>query len=165
MKILEESKRIDSMVLMMQYEVAKRITSTPNTKDYNALSIIIQHQTIAKYLFKVPKTVFNPRPNVDSAVIKLTINKLLKNDGENYKQFYRFLHNSFSQRRKTLVNNITSTYKCIDKNIFIELLKKHHIDERIRAEALELKDFVELYDDFKNICNEEKENGIKEERQ
>ena len=53
----------------------------------------------------------------------------------------------------------------IDKNIFIELLKKHHIDVRIRAEALELKDFVELYDDFKNICNEEKENGIKEERQ
>jgi len=77
MKFLEEVKEIDSMVLMMRLEVAQRITSKPNTKDYNALSVIIQHQTIAKYLFKVPKSVFYPQPNVDSAVVKLDIIKTI----------------------------------------------------------------------------------------
>jgi 16S rRNA (adenine1518-N6/adenine1519-N6)-dimethyltransferase len=163
MKILEQSHKIDSMILMMQYEVARRITSVPNTKDYNALSIIIQHQTNAKYLFKVPKTVFNPSPNVDSAVIKLDIKKSIKEDNNDYKSFYKFVHNCFAQRRKTIVNNITSSYSLIEKSQIINLLNSHDLDERIRAEAIKLDDFIKLYDDFKKILIEEKENGVKED--
>ena len=75
MKFLEEVNHVDSLTLMMQLEVAKRLTSKPNTKDYNALSIIVQHQSVPEYLFKVSKSVFYPKPNVDSAVIKLNIKK------------------------------------------------------------------------------------------
>ncbi len=153
MKILEESNEVDSLILMMQYEVARRITSKPNTKDYNALSIIIQHQAKTAFLFKVPKTVFNPTPKVDSAVIRLDINKEIKNFDKDYRNFYKFVHNAFSQRRKTFVNNIANAYKSVDKNRLLDLLKNHHLDEKIRSEALKLEDFISLYDELKIYIN------------
>lgn len=142
MRFLEEVSGVDSLILMMQLEVARRITSKPNTKDYNALSIIIQHQTDAKYLFKVPKTVFYPRPNVDSAVIRLGI-KDIKNS--EYQGFYRFVHNCFMQRRKTLVNNLNSAYKDVSKELIVDLIQELGIDALARAESLELKDFLSIY--------------------
>lgn len=146
MKFLEEVKNVHSLILMMQLEVAKRITSKPNTKDYNALSVIIQHQADAKYLFKVPKTVFHPKPNVDSAVIKLTINENINN--EDYKDFYKFVHNCFIQRRKTLVNNLSFAYSEYSKDQIKELLKKNNINELARAESLTLDDFKKTYESF-----------------
>lgn len=142
MRFLEEVDGVHSLILMMQLEVAKRITSKPNTKDYNALSIIVQHQTDAKYLFKVPKTVFYPRPNVDSAVIRLDI-KDIKNS--EYQDFYRFVHNCFIQRRKTLVNNLSSAYSEISKDTFVEIIQELDIDPLARAESLELNDFLSIY--------------------
>ncbi len=144
MKILEESHKINRLVLMMQLEVAQRLTSKPNTKDYNALSIIIQDQSDAKYMFKVPKTVFKPRPQVDSAVIRLDI----YNDKERNPHFYHFVHQCFSQRRKTLVNNINSSYS-IEKEEIKILLDKLDINDKIRAEALSLEEIKNLYKVFK----------------
>lgn len=144
MKILEESKRIDSLVLMMQLEVAKRLTSKPNTKDYNALSIIIQDQTDAQYLFKVPKTVFKPKPKVDSAVIRLDINKNQKRDIH----YYKFLHDCFRQRRKTLTNNLNKAYN-IEKADIQELLNELNLQENIRAEALDTIQLKDLYSRLK----------------
>lgn len=151
MKFLEEVKNIDSMVLMMQLEVAKRITSKPNTKDYNALSVIIQHQTEAKYLFKVPKTVFYPKPNVDSAVIKLKIKKDINNS--DYIDFYRFVHNCFIQRRKTLVNNLSFAYNNISKEDIRTLLENANIDLLARSESLSLNDFENLYNIFRGLTS------------
>ncbi|MDA3931616.1 MAG: 16S rRNA (adenine(1518)-N(6)/adenine(1519)-N(6))-dimethyltransferase RsmA [Tenericutes bacterium] len=143
MKILEESKKVKRLVLMMQLEVAKRLTSKPNTKDYNALSVIIQDQTNAQYMFKVPKTVFKPRPRVDSAVIRLDI---YENNGN--KLFYQFVHACFMQRRKTLVNNLNASYS-VDKEKLKLILEKLNLDDRIRAEALTLEKFKSLYNIFK----------------
>jgi len=142
MKILEESKKVKRLVLMMQYEVAKRLTSQPNTKDYNALSVIIQDQTNSQYMFKVPKTVFKPRPKVDSAVIRLDIY-----DGKGNKRFYKFVHACFVQRRKTLVNNLNASYG-LEKEKLKITLEKLNLDDRIRAEALTLEDFKRLYNIF-----------------
>ena len=142
MKILEESKKVKRLVLMMQYEVAKRLTSEPNTKDYNALSVIIQDQTNAQYMFKVPKTVFKPRPKVDSAVIRLDIY-----DGMGNKLFYKFVHACFIQRRKTLVNNLNASYG-LEKEKLKIILEKLNLDDRIRAEVLTLEDFKRLYNIF-----------------
>jgi len=147
MKVLEESKKVKSMTLMMQLEVAKRLTSKPNSKDYNALSIIIQDQTEAKYLFKVSKSVFKPRPNVDSAVIKLDRTKVIIAD-EN-KRFYDFLHKAFAQRRKTLVNNLSEGYHEWTKEEIKGLLKNMNIDENIRGEALSLTEFKDIFNSFK----------------
>ena len=152
MRFLEEINDIDSMTLMMQFEVAKRLTSKPNTKDYNALSVIVQHQTDAKYLFKVPKTVFHPKPNVDSAVIKLDIKKDITNN--EHIKFYKFVHACFSQRRKTLVNNLYSSYGQFSKANFIDMLEEIQIHSMIRAESLNLSDFQKLYARFLEMTNE-----------
>ncbi|MFP4478209.1 MAG: 16S rRNA (adenine(1518)-N(6)/adenine(1519)-N(6))-dimethyltransferase RsmA [Candidatus Izemoplasmatales bacterium] len=142
MKILEESEKVKRLVLMMQLEVAKRLTSKPNTKDYNALSVIIQDQTNAQYMFKVPKTVFKPRPKVDSAVIRLDIY-----DGKGDKHFYNFVHACFVQRRKTLVNNLNASYG-LEKDKLKIMLEKLNLDDKIRAEVLSLEDFKRLYNIF-----------------
>lgn len=143
MKFLEEVKGVESLTLMMQFEVAKRITSKPNTKDYNALSVIIQHQADAKYLFKVPKTVFHPKPNVDSAVVRLDIKKEINN--QDHQDFYRFVHNCFIQRRKTLVNNLNFAYNSYSKEYIKEILEENEINPLIRSEALSLSDFEDIY--------------------
>ncbi|MFW5794043.1 MAG: 16S rRNA (adenine(1518)-N(6)/adenine(1519)-N(6))-dimethyltransferase RsmA [Bacillota bacterium] len=144
MKILEESNKVDRLIIMMQLEVAKRLTSKPNSKDYNALSVIIQDQTKANYLFKVPKTVFQPRPKVDSAIIEL---KILKNKVKDNK-YYEFVHNCFSQRRKTLINNLSANYD-VTKAKLTNILEKLSIPEKIRAEALTNNDFKNIYNKFK----------------
>ena len=145
MKFLEEVDNVDTLILMMQLEVGKRITSKPNTKDYNALSVIIQHQTNAKYLFKVPRTVFHPKPNVDSAVIRLDMKKDVVNS-ENI-DFYRFVHNCFLQRRKTLVNNLNFAYSYVKEDIK-KILEDNNINPLARSESLELEDFLNMYKAF-----------------
>lgn len=147
MKILQEVDKVDSLIIMMQFEVAKRITSKPNTKDYNALSVIIQHQTEAKYLFKVPKTVFHPKPKVDSAVVRLEIKKNIKNS--EYKNFYKFVHNCFIQRRKTLINNLNFAYENLSKAYLTKTLELIKINPLARAESLTLVEFENLYKNIK----------------
>lgn len=143
MKFLEEVRNIDTMVLMMQLEVAQRITSKPNTKDYNALSVVIQHQTKTKYLFKVPKSVFYPQPKVDSAVIRLDIDKEI--NAIDNRGFYDFVHKCFAQRRKTLVNNLCAGYDRYSKEELTSILVDNTIDPQARAESLCLDDFQKLY--------------------
>jgi len=151
MKVLEETENIKDLTLMMQLEVAQRLTSKPNTKDYNALSIIIQDQAEAKYLFKVPKTVFKPRPQVDSAVIRLDRKQNLDNFDK--KEFYKFLHNSFTQRRKTLINNLSDNYPDYTKQYFKNLLERNNIIDTIRGEALSIEEFKIIFQDFKKENN------------
>ncbi|MDD3128880.1 MAG: 16S rRNA (adenine(1518)-N(6)/adenine(1519)-N(6))-dimethyltransferase RsmA [Candidatus Izemoplasmatales bacterium] len=146
MKVLEESQKIKSLTIMMQIEVARRLTSKPNTKDYNALSIIVQDQTNASYLFKVPRSVFKPKPNVDSAVINLIRKEL--DDSIDQEGFYKFVHNAFSQRRKTLVNNLYDSYSDLGKEYFKNLLERNNIIDTIRGEALTLEEFKIIYTDF-----------------
>jgi len=143
MKILEESQKVKRLILMMQLEVAKRLTSKPNTKDYNALSVIVQDQTDANYLFKVPKTVFKPRPSVDSAVIRLDVYDGHSADPD----FYGFIHKCFQQRRKTLLNNLNQAY-ALDKDNLKDLLAELNLHDKIRAEALNLEDFKNIYRKF-----------------
>jgi len=147
MKVLEESENIKDLTLMMQFEVGQRLTSKPNTKDYNALSIIIQDQTKARYLFKVPKTVFKPKPQVDSAVIRLERKEII--DDFDKKDFYLFVHKAFAQRRKTLINNLNDGFKEYSKEYFKNLLERNNIIDTIRGEALSLEEFKKIYKDFK----------------
>jgi 16S rRNA (adenine1518-N6/adenine1519-N6)-dimethyltransferase len=152
MKVLEESKLVVSLTLMMQLEVARRLTSKPNTKDYNALSIIVQDQCMTNYLFKVPKTVFKPKPMVDSAVIRLDRKKEV--EGFDKLGFYSFVHKAFAQRRKTLVNNLADAYQNFSKQYFKDLLERNNIIDTIRGEALDLEEFKKIYKEF--IKGEEK---------
>ncbi len=144
-KIIEESMLIKEMVLMTQLEVAQRLTSKPSTKDYNSLSIAIQYKTKALIAMKVPRNVFIPAPNVDSAIVKLNIIDNIVKKPISEKLFYEIVRASFGQRRKTLVNNLHSKYN-IPKTELIDILVEANLNPKARAESLSVSDFIDLSD-------------------
>ncbi|PAT02628.1 hypothetical protein CI105_01335 [Candidatus Izimaplasma bacterium ZiA1] len=151
MKCIEDSKYINEMVVMMQLEVANRITSKPSKKDYNSLSIAIQYKTVAKLAFKVPRTVFVPAPNVDSAIVYLRTKEDNTVKPINEKYFYQIVRSSFVQRRKKLSNNLNSVFG-YDKTKVEDLLESLGYSRTVRAESLNVEDFIMLSDkliDFK----------------
>ncbi len=143
MKVLEQTTSVERLIVMMQHEVAMRMTSDPKTKDYNSLSIAIQYRAKAEYLFKVPRTVFIPKPNVDSAIISLTMkeNRALPEDREEF--FFRLIKASFKQRRKTLYNNLKG-FDDIDKETIKDVIESLGLKPTVRAEALDIEDFIAL---------------------
>ncbi len=143
LKLLMETDRISSYVVMMQQEVANRITATPSKKDYNSLSIVIQYKCEAKKILTVKRSVFVPPPNVDSAVVKLDLLKDRQVKVEHEELFYDIVRKSFSQRRKTLVNNLAVNYS-IDKVVLAGILEELKIDKSVRAENLTIVDFNNL---------------------
>jgi len=144
-QLLEGSQEISSIVVMMQKEVAERLVALPRTKQYNALSVILQYLADVKIEFHVPKTCFYPVPDVDSSVVQIQIKQQSNTDTA---EFIRFVKNAFHQRRKTLLNNISSTYHF--KKPFIEsILLELNLSLSARAEELSLKDFIQLYQTIK----------------
>lgn len=141
--LLSETDKIDRYVMMMQKEVADRICGKPSTKDYNALSIAIQYRTKASKVLNVPRTVFVPAPNVDSAVVRLDKYQEKVFEAKSEKFFFEFIRLCFSQRRKTLVNNLSNKF---DKELILKMLKEFNIKENVRSEELEIKDFIKLSD-------------------
>ncbi|XMB86431.1 16S rRNA (adenine(1518)-N(6)/adenine(1519)-N(6))-dimethyltransferase RsmA [Mycoplasmatota bacterium WC44] len=142
-KFLESTLDVERYVVMMQKEVALRFTGNVNTKEYNALSIAIQYKTKAEVLFNVSKEVFVPKPNVDSAVVMLETHKSAPVTISNEDWFFKIVKSSFSQRRKTLANNLKSTLG-IDKEIVHNALIQIGKNENSRAESLDINDFAEL---------------------
>ncbi|NTW49478.1 MAG: 16S rRNA (adenine(1518)-N(6)/adenine(1519)-N(6))-dimethyltransferase RsmA [Chlorobiales bacterium] len=131
-KLLDERAHVDSAVLMMQEEVARRLTAAPKTKAYGILAVQLQAFCQIEYLFRISKAVFKPRPDVDSAVIKLVFKQ---NCGiENAAYFRALVRRAFQMRRKTLTNNLKAEYQL--ENIAFDFTR--------RAEELTVEEFVEL---------------------
>jgi len=146
MRFLETSKRVRRLVLMMQDEVARRVTSNPSTKDYNALTVAIRYRADARYLFKVPRTVFVPEPNVDSAVVMVSIDRDREIHAIDDDIFNETVHRCFSQRRKTIINNLIDKNTINSRTAWTEILNRADIDPMCRAETLDVSDFVRLAD-------------------
>ena len=146
--LLTKTKLITRYVMMMQLEVADRICGKPKTKDYNALSIAVEYRAKAIKVCKVPRTVFIPSPNVDSAVVKLDLYKEKKYDVKNEEFFFDFVRLFFSQIRKTLVNNLSSKYNKID---ILKILNNLGISLTVRSEELDINDFISLALKFNNL--------------
>lgn len=145
MHLLESPVQLDAIVVMMQKEVAQRLTAQPKTKDYGSLSIAVQYYTDAEIAFIVPKTVFVPQPKIDSAVVKLTSKKPIKQP-QDEQQFMRLVKGSFAHRRKTLWNNLQGIYgKDAETKAKLEKgLAEIGIAKTIRPEALTISDFIDL---------------------
>ena len=145
MHLLESPVQLDAIVVMMQKEVAQRLTAQPKTKDYGSLSIAVQYYTDAEIAFIVPKTVFVPQPKIDSAVVKLTSKKPIKQP-QDEQQFMRLVKGSFAHRRKTLWNNLQGIYgKDAETKAKLEKgLAEVGIAKTIRPEALTISDFIDL---------------------
>lgn len=148
LKILEELNFIDNITIMIQKEVAQRLAGKPSTKDYNALSVLVQYKHTAKILFDVSKNSFDPVPDVTSSVIQIT-KKTITDEPLFEPFFYEFNRNIFKMRRKTLINNIKETYKNIYTKEEIEkILTKNNLDLKIRSENLTVQQIINLSNDF-----------------
>lgn len=147
LKVLEETTRIDKMIVMMQTEVAKRICGKPSTKDYNALSVLIQYFTNPRIIFNVSPKSFFPEPNVESSVVMIEKKEEPLLEVENLDFFLKFNRNIFAQRRKTLYNNIQKAYN-YDKGLIKKIIKENNLDESVRSEELDVSQIVKLANDF-----------------
>ncbi len=148
MHLIESKIPFAEFVVMMQKEVADRISAEPNTKAYGSLSIAVQYYMTAKVAFVVPRTVFVPAPNVDSAILKMTRREqpLVEVKDEDF--FFRVSKISFVHRRKTLWNNLTSHFGKSEevKTKLEQALENANIKPSIRGEALSIPDFARLSD-------------------
>ncbi|HEL0005968.1 TPA: 16S rRNA (adenine(1518)-N(6)/adenine(1519)-N(6))-dimethyltransferase RsmA [Streptococcus equi subsp. zooepidemicus] len=153
MHLIESKIPFQEFVVMMQREVADRISAEPNTKAYGSLSIAVQYYMTAKIAFVVPRTVFVPAPNVDSAILKMTRRDqpLIEVQDEDF--FFRVSRVGFVHRRKTLWNNLVSHFgKAEDTKARLEQgLALAGIKSSIRGEALSIQDFGRLADALKQV--------------
>lgn len=145
MGLFESGVPIESITIMVQKEVADRMQTGPGSKDYGALSLAVQYYAEAKVQLNVSATCFMPRPNVDSAVIKLTRHKTPVVDVKDEKLMFKVIRASFNQRRKTLVNGIKNSSELdFSKEKILEAINTIGKEESIRGEKLTLEDFANL---------------------
>ncbi len=146
MNLLEQKLPIKRFCVMMQKEVAMRLCGGPNTKEYNALSIALQYYTIPKIVLNVPRNVFIPKPNVDSAVLRLDLRDKRAVSVKDEEFFFKVVKSSFRQRRKTIFNNLKQSLKEINPDMIIEALNRANINPSARGEALRIEEFAYLSD-------------------
>lgn len=145
MGLFESHVPLDSITIMVQKEVADRMQVGPGTKDYGALSLAVQYYANPKVMLTVPASCFMPRPNVDSAVIRLTRyqNPPVMAKDEHF--MFDIIRASFNQRRKTLVNGLTNAGGLkVTKERVLAALEQMGLPATIRGEALTLEQFAQL---------------------
>lgn len=145
MKLLEEKLPIESITVMIQKEVANRLSEIPGGKETGAITYTVYYYADTKILFEVPKESFIPEPEVTSAVIQFNILKAPRVNVKNEEDFFKLIKQSFLMKRKTLVNALVD-YKDKEKQDIINILKELDINERVRAEQLTLEQFVKIYE-------------------
>ena len=151
MHLIESGIPFSEFVVMMQKEVADRISAQPNTKAYGSLSIAVQYYMTAKVAFIVPRTVFVPAPNVDSAILKMVRRPEPAVAVEDEKFFFKVSKASFTHRRKTLWNNLTGYFGKTEeiKDKLTKALDQAGLSPSVRGEALSLEEFASLTDALK----------------
>ena len=152
MHLIESGIPFSEFVVMMQREVADRISAQPNTKAYGSLSIAVQYYMTAKVAFIVPRTVFVPAPNVDSAILKMVRRDQPAVAVQDEKFFFKVSKASFVHRRKTLWNNLTSCFGKSEatKGKLTAALERADLSPSVRGEALSLEEFARLADALKS---------------
>jgi len=142
MNILESDYQFERLVIMVQWEVAQRLTAKPGSKDFGAITLAVDYYTEAKILFKVSRQMFNPAPEVDSAVISLTKRPQPPVDVYNPRLLFKLIKAAFGQRRKTLLNALGSLGS--EKEAVAECLRQADIDGQRRGETLSLQEYARL---------------------
>lgn len=149
MNILEKGLPVESITVMIQKEVAYRMQAQPKSKDYGSLSLVTQYYCTPYLVANVPQNCFMPRPNVDSAVIKLTTLEKPAVEVRDRELLFHIIKTAFAQRRKTLLNCF---FNCggwdMTKEELTALINKAGYDEKVRGEALTLEDYAKLTEVF-----------------
>lgn len=140
-KFLEEGYNIDSINVMVQKEVAERISASPDKKSYGSLSVFAQFYSDPTIVLNIPKSVFIPQPKVDSAVIRLKIDNKYPNIDRD--KFFKVVKAAFSKRRKTILNTLSSGLD-LSKEDVRGVLEESQLDPNKRAENLTIEDFISI---------------------
>ena len=146
MRFLESDLNVTSLTIMVQEEVGRRLVAKPNTADYSAITLAVLLRGEGTITRKVGRNMFYPAPNVDSAVVRIDVDKD-KLAGENKTLIHKLVRSAFLMRRKTLVNNLNASFG-LSKAEAAEKLIAAGLDERVRGEALSLEDYVNLSHQF-----------------
>ena len=146
MRFLESELNVTSLTIMVQEEVGRRLVAKPNTADYSAITLAVLLRGEGTITRKVGRNMFYPAPNVDSAVVRIDVDKD-KLAGENKALIHKLVRSAFLMRRKTLVNNLNASFG-LSKAEAAEKLIAAGLDERVRGEALSLEDYVNLSHQF-----------------
>ncbi|MBR3934494.1 MAG: 16S rRNA (adenine(1518)-N(6)/adenine(1519)-N(6))-dimethyltransferase RsmA [Clostridia bacterium] len=145
MHILEAKIDADSLCIMIQKEVAERISAKPATKDYGALTVAVNYYATPRMICTVPPSSFIPAPKVSSAVISLDIRPNPPVDVKNEKGYFKIVKAAFGQRRKTLLNALSNSPAIpMAKDEILGVLQKCNIDEKRRGETLSLQEFENI---------------------
>jgi len=145
-KCLETENKPESMILMIQKDVAQRMIARP--PNMSILSIAVQFYANPEIIDYVPKSAFYPHPKVDSAIIKITPNVGVAISHINNKKFFRLVRAGFSSKRKQLANSL-SRELCLNKKIIKVILEKSKINTKIRPQNLDIKDWLKIYENYK----------------
>jgi 16S rRNA (adenine1518-N6/adenine1519-N6)-dimethyltransferase len=149
MKLLEEKLPLDNIVVMIQKEVAQRMAAAPGGKEYGSLSIAVQYYCVPELVCIVPKTVFIPQPNVESAVIRLKLREEPPVKVQDEQHFFELMQACFVQRRKTIANNLKTRYfSGGDREQLEQLLAQAGIEPSRRGETLSIEEYGRLSDVF-----------------
>lgn len=145
MKLLEEKLNLKSITVMVQKEVAERLTETPGSKNTGSITYSIHYYTEPKTVLEVPKDCFIPSPKVDSSVINLEVLPTPKINVLNEEIFFKVIKYAFMQKRKTLINSLCNS-GISNKETLEKILIELGLDLRVRAEQLTLEQFGKLSD-------------------
>ena len=146
-----ECEKVETITVMIQREVARRICAKPDCADYGAFGVFVQWHMETELLFDVPPSCFVPRPKVTSSVIRLTRRKEKPAPVKDEALMMKLVRAAFNQRRKTLVNAISSQMGGITKEQAAAALEKCGYDARIRGESLDIGGFAKISDELANI--------------
>lgn len=146
MYLLRRKFHFKSLFVMVQREVAKRLTAVPGSKDYGALSVAVRYYTVPEILFYVPRSVFFPRPEVDSAVVYLARREIPAGQIPAEDLFFSLVRGAFGQRRKTILNALAGSREVpgFSRRTWEEILQAGSIDPSRRGESLSLEEFAVL---------------------
>ena len=148
MKFLEENLPLESITVLIQKEVAERIVSPAGKKEYGAISVAVQYYSDPEIIRLVPPDSFMPPPKVTSAVIKMDIKNHTKPEVADEKNLFKVVHAAFGQRRKTLVNALTSAFTETKEEI-TDIVNDITKNEKIRGEQLDLCQFIQISEKLK----------------
>lgn len=152
MGLFESSVPIDNITVMVQKEVADRMQEGPGSKDYGALSLAVQYYARPEIVANVPPNCFIPRPNVGSAVIRLTRHRKMPVQVKNPELMFKIIRASFNQRRKTLQNGLNNSPELpYSKDQVAAAIEKMGLPQSVRGESLTLLQFAELSDILEGI--------------
>ena len=144
MQLLEEKLNIESITVMIQKEVADRLTAIPGGKNSGAITYTVYYYATSEEVLTVPNNSFIPEPEVESEVIKLNLRKEPVIKVKDEKKFFSLIKSAFMQRRKTLLNAIGNSGLNTTKEQMEQILKELDIDTKVRGEALTIDQFAKI---------------------